>query len=83
VADRCDLDGSPLVQRPDDQESTVRARMAQQVPPLEEVADHYRAAGILRTVDGRLPIDTVSDALIAALEPTPDGVRAGEAGSAL
>lgn len=79
VPDRCDLDGSPLIQRPDDQESTVRARMAQQVPPLEEVADHYRSAGILRTVDGRLPIDPVSDALIAALDATSGGVRTGEA----
>ncbi len=67
VADACDLDGSPLVQRPDDQEETVRARMAQQVPPLKEVLDHYRAAGILRTVDGTQAIDTVSESLLAAL----------------
>ena len=50
----CDLDGSELVQRADDAEATVRARMAQQVPPLLEVVDHYRARGILTTVDGRL-----------------------------
>ena len=70
---RCDLDGSPLIQRPDDEEATVRARMAQQVPPLEEVADHYRSAGILRTVDGRQGIDAVSRDLTAALG---DGARA-------
>ena len=67
VAGRCDLDDSPLIQRPDDEESTVRARMAQQVPPLEEVADHYRTAGILTVVDGRRPIDEVAQALLAAL----------------
>ena len=65
---RCDLDGSPLIQRPDDEETTVRARMTQQVPPLEDVADHYRAAGILRTVDGRQAIERVSHDLITALE---------------
>jgi adenylate kinase len=65
---RCDLDGSPLIQRADDEEATVRARMAQQVPPLEDVADHYRSAGILRTVDGRQSIERVSHDLIAALE---------------
>jgi adenylate kinase len=65
---RCDLDGSPLIQRADDEEATVRARMAQQVPPLEDVADHYRSAGILRTVDGRQAIERVSHDLIAALE---------------
>jgi adenylate kinase len=66
--DRCDLDGSELIQREDDEEATVRARMAQQVPPLEDVADHYRAAGILRSVDGRQSIEDVSRDLIAALD---------------
>jgi len=63
----CDLDGSKLVQRPDDAEITVRARMAQQIPPLLDVVDHYRSRGVLTTVDGRLPIDDVTDALIAAV----------------
>ncbi len=67
LPDVCDLDGSPLVQRPDDQEGTVRARMAQQVPPLKEVLEHYRTAGILRTVDGTQAIDTVSESLLATL----------------
>jgi len=65
---QCDIDGSPLIQRPDDEEATVRARMAQQVPPLEDVTDHYRAAGILRMVDGRQSIEGVSRDLVAALE---------------
>jgi adenylate kinase len=65
---QCDIDGSPLIQRPDDEEATVRARMAQQVPPLEDVAEHYRSAGILRTVEGRQSIEGVSGDLIAALE---------------
>jgi adenylate kinase len=65
---RCDLDGSALIQRADDEEATVRARMAQQVPPLEDVADHYRSAGILGTVDGRQSIERVSHDLIATLE---------------
>jgi len=73
----CDIDGSELIQRPDDAEATVRARMAQQVPPLEEVADYYRAAGILRTVDGCQPIDEVSQALIAELS---DGVGSATGG---
>jgi adenylate kinase len=68
VAGQCDIDGSALIQRPDDEEATVRARMAQQVPPLEDVADHYRTAGILRTVEGRQSIEGVSHDLIAALE---------------
>lgn len=67
VAGICDLDGSELAQRADDAEATVRARMAQQVPPLLEVVDHYREQGILTTVDGRLGIEPVTDALMAVL----------------
>jgi adenylate kinase len=63
----CDLDGSPLVQRADDAEATVRARMAQQVPPLLEVVEHYREHGVLTTVDGRLGIDSVTETLMDAL----------------
>jgi adenylate kinase len=62
----CDLDGSELVQRADDVEATVRARMAQQVPSLLDVVEHYRAHGILTTVDGRLGIDPVTETLLAA-----------------
>ncbi len=64
----CDLDGSPLIQREDDREETVRARMAQQIPPLNEVVEHYRATGVLRTVDGLRPIDEVTAGLLAATD---------------
>ncbi len=70
----CDLDGSPIVQREDDEETTVRARMSQQVPSLNDVADHYRAQGVLQTVDGRLDIGDVTSQLLAAL-----GVPVGKA----
>ncbi len=63
----CDLDGSALVQRPDDAEETVRARMAQQVPPLLDVVEHYRDRGVLTTVDGRLGIDELTETLMDAL----------------
>lgn len=63
----CDLDGSELVQRADDAESTVRARMASQVPPLLDVVEHYRERGVLSTVDGRLPIEQVTAALLDAV----------------
>jgi adenylate kinase len=67
----CDLDGSKLVQRPDDDEATVRARMKEQIPPLLEVVDHYRNAGVLQLVDGREPISEVSERMLRALELTP------------
>jgi adenylate kinase len=68
VADTCDLDGSELAQRADDEEATVRARMAEQVPPLLEVVEHYRRSGALRTIDGRRPITDVGRDTIDILE---------------
>jgi len=67
VAGVCDLDGSPLIQRSDDDEATVRARMAQQLPPLEEVLGHYLGNGVLAKIDGRRPITDVTTELIAAV----------------
>jgi adenylate kinase len=68
VADTCDLDGSELAQRADDEEATVRARMAEQVPPLLEVVEHYRRSGVLRAIDGRRPITDVGRDTIDILE---------------
>ena len=67
VAGICDLDGSPIVQRADDEEATVRARMQQQVPPLLDVVDHYRSQGTLLSVDGRGDIDAVAGDVFKAL----------------
>jgi len=63
----CDVDGSPLVQRADDREETLRARMAQQLGALNDVVGHYRERGVLRAVDGRQPIRDVTRAVRAEL----------------
>ena len=52
VANRDDKTGEELVQRDDDNEETVRARLktyAQQTAPL---SDHYRKQNLLKTIDG-------------------------------
>ena len=72
----CDVDGSEIVQRPDDQEATIRARMTEQIPPLLEVVDHYRNAGVLQTVDGREPITDVSSLMLRTLAAAPGQVPA-------
>ena len=63
----CDVDGSELVHRADDAESTVRARMEQQLGPLHDVADYYRGQGILAAIDGLRPIEDVTSSLLDAL----------------
>lgn len=81
VSGRCDIDGSPLVQRDDDRAETVRARLALTLSSLRDVSAHYRHRGILRTVDGVQTIDAVSRELIAALD-APDAPDAPTAGAA-
>lgn len=67
VAGVCDEDGSELYQRVDDQAAVVEARLAAQLGPFREVVDHYRRAGVLRTVDGTQRIDRVTDDLLGQL----------------
>jgi adenylate kinase len=69
VAGICDVDGSELYQRTDDQPATVQARLRQQLGALDQVVGHYRRLGALKTVDGTGPIERVSDDLLAAIGP--------------
>jgi adenylate kinase len=71
----CALDGSVVIQRADDDEETVRARMAEQVPPLLEVVDHYGKHGVLTTVDGRAGIDAVTATLAGAVDAFDDATE--------
>jgi adenylate kinase len=48
----CDRCGGRLVQREDDREDTIRHRMDVYAKETAPVLDHYRAAGLLREVDG-------------------------------
>ena len=63
----CDIDGTELKHRADDDETTVRARMEQQLGPLSEVAEHYRARDILTPIDGTFSIGAVAAALLTAV----------------
>ncbi len=67
VAGRCDNDGAELQQRDDDRPEVVRARLAKQVVPMLEVIEHYEQRGIVQHVDGRQPIDAVTDKILEGL----------------
>jgi adenylate kinase len=71
VAGVCDICGSRLIQRDDDKPDVVRARLEKQLGALADVVAHYRAAGVLQTVDGRRPIASVSNDLLNCIEPVP------------
>ena len=75
VAGQCDLDGSPLIQRADDREETIRARLEGQLGALREVSRHYRDQGVLRTVDGQRSVEEVAADLLRIVEPVVRGGR--------
>jgi len=70
---RCDqcADHPPLVQRPDDEEPTVRRRLEVYERETRPLADYYAAQGLLRTIDADGPVDEVTTRLIAALSSVP------------
>ena len=67
----CDLDGSALVQRPDDDEATVRARMDEQIRRCSRSSTTTARPASCRPVDGREPIAAVSERLLRAARVQP------------
>jgi len=64
----CDVCSTKLVQRNDDQEQTIRNRMAvyhQQTAPLEK---YYQDLGLLKSVDGMADISVVQEQIVKALQ---------------
>ena len=64
VADRCDLDGSKLYQRPDDSGGALRRRLVIFFNQTIQVLDYYRRQHKLREVDGNQSIDQVHSMLL-------------------
>jgi len=63
----CDVDGAVLEKRSDEEELTVKRRMAiyrQQTEPLEAF---YEGRGLLRVVDAEAPMADVTERMLAAL----------------
>ncbi|MGN6690622.1 MAG: adenylate kinase [Sphingopyxis sp.] len=68
VADTCDVCGShDFKRRPDDNEETVRTRMAEYRAKTAPILPIYEARGIVSKVDGMADIDHVNDAIEAIL----------------
>lgn len=73
---RCDhcADRPVLVQRPDDEEATVRRRLEVYERETRPLAQFYAAQGLLQTVAAEAPVEVVTQHLIAAL---PAGAARG------
>jgi adenylate kinase len=70
---RCDScpDHPLLVQRADDEESTVRRRLEVYEQQTRPLADYYSAQGLLRTIDANASVDEVTARLTTLLESLP------------
>ena len=66
----CDLDGSELYQREDDQPATVVKRLQVYLEQTAPLIAHYCEQDLLYTIDGNQRIDEVTDALLAGLTKT-------------
>jgi len=68
VAQTCDkCGGHEFKRRPDDNEQTVRTRMAEYRAKTAPILPIYEARGIVSRVDGMADMDTVTDAIEAEL----------------
>ncbi len=63
----CDIDGSELYQRADDQEETVVRRLQVFLDQTAVLVEHYRRQGLLIEVEGQQSIEAVTAAMLAAL----------------
>src|SRR6185312_3326172 len=65
----CDIDGSELYQRDDDQPDVVRTRFQKQwVEAAAPVIEYYRGHGLVSNLDAAQPREQVSAALDALLD---------------
>ena len=64
----CDKDGSPLIQREDDNADTVKTRLAVNLKQTKPLLDFYESKGYLVTVDGDQSIDQVFEDIQEKIE---------------
>ncbi|MEN6481774.1 MAG: adenylate kinase [Anaerolineaceae bacterium] len=66
-AGKCDLDGSELYQREDDQPATVERRIRVYMEQTAPLIAFYHSAGVLVEVDGTQPIEAVTKKMLEAI----------------
>ena len=65
---KCDRCGAELILRDDDKPETVKKRLAVYHEQTQPLIDYYEGQGILKTVDGTLPPESVEEAVFALLK---------------
>jgi adenylate kinase len=67
VPGKCDRCGGELYQRADDNEETVKSRIAVYVKETAPLIDYYAKAGKIVEIDGEIGMENVAKAIIAAI----------------
>src|SRR5437870_11011000 len=73
VDEICDLDGSGLVMRDDDREEVIRERLDTYERQTKPVAEHYHKLGRVVEIDGDLPVDDVTAAILRVIDHSAEG----------
>jgi adenylate kinase len=68
VPGKCDESHGPLIQRDDDSEPVIRARLAEYHRRTQQVLDYYRQRGLLRPVAGEQPAEKVTADIVGEIE---------------
>jgi adenylate kinase len=68
VPDKCDCDGSPLIQRADDHVNVISERLKEYEKQTLPLADYYRKRGRLLEIDGDQPVEKVTSDVLRAIE---------------
>jgi adenylate kinase len=64
----CDFDGAPLIQRKDDSEEVISERLKTYERQTKPLVEYYRRQGRLHELDGELPVEQVTAALISLID---------------
>lgn len=75
IANHCDLEGSELVQRPDDTEAVFAERMNTFKAQTSQVINYYHREGRFEEVEGDQPVEQVTAAITNALKRLRQFVR--------
>ncbi|MBQ4403766.1 MAG: adenylate kinase [Selenomonadaceae bacterium] len=70
--DACDECGGELYQRADDNEATMKNRLAAYEASTRPLIDYYKNAGVYKEIDGRQAIEKVTEDLINVLTSVKD-----------
>ena len=65
--EKCQADGTIVVQREDDKQEAVRPRIEIYLSKTIPVLDHYRVEDLVSEIDGRGTIDEISGQVLAAI----------------